>query len=694
LKRVTPKIQFLNLSIENFGPYKGVHNIQFSINPKMNLTLLKGDQGSGKTTIFQMIWWLLFPKFKEIDKENELIFLRSHGIKEAVNKISIRDAKKNDEIKVGGTIKFNFYDSSGNKTIYEISRYIYFVKTNRSINYKNKSLEKSEKLEITKNYKMVPNPIDIYNTIIRNIFPEEIRDFVFIYGEGLTRILSIENVGKIKNYALGISDYSRIKGLIKYLDECEKYFKNKRKKANKENKKLKDILEEIEKLEEEKNKKTIELKEKESLLKETIDKVANLKEEIRRIPGKIDFIRSYNEYITREKELKKRKNEIIEFREQKLMEYLPFIYLEKEMINVLQDIQIKQEQGIIPGKLNKEILKSILERENSCICGTKWTSDMRERLEDMISKSPDEKYGTNASKFGTKLDIKLNDIRKAKKEIFRYEKKLIEINEKIREIESKKQDLSLRLSDEERNQDWYKKIQELETKISVGDQSIGKLEAYIENVEENLQKLEDEIDTKEKTYRREKEKNSKSKSETIFTQYIDKIKILKEMVKEMESMIAEQIRKRTQIETLKTLQKIAKGENWEKIDIEDQGTGWKIYAINKNQSEIINISTGQTNVLGLSFIFALSNVIGIDLPLIIDSPFVNLDLNTREKIMNNLPEIYEGRQLIFFVKDSELIGPKKSDGNHKDLLLILEKCIGKKYEIVNPEEDNAQLKSV
>ena len=134
-------------------------------------------------------------------------------------------------------------------------------------------------------------------------------------------------------------------------------------------------------------------------------------------------------------------------------------------------------------------------------------------------------------------------------------------------------------------------------------------------------------------------------------------------------------------------------DEWQEITIVDKGSGWEINA--KFQDTIVkNTSTGMTNVLGLSFIFALSHILGVDLPLIFDSPLGNLDSETRELIVENLPPIFKGRQIIFFEKKANFTVSKEESDEIIKLYPILKKYIDYEYQVTNPNKINSQIKEI
>ena len=50
------------LSLTNFRPFKGEHEIEFSVDREKNVTLVMAENGAGKTTLAQAFQWTLYGK--------------------------------------------------------------------------------------------------------------------------------------------------------------------------------------------------------------------------------------------------------------------------------------------------------------------------------------------------------------------------------------------------------------------------------------------------------------------------------------------------------------------------------------------------------------------------------------------------------------------------------------------------------
>ena len=70
---------FEELTLTDFRQFAGIQSVKFATDPKKNITVIHGFNGSGKTTILNAFTWLLYgacsPDFEEPDRlESESSF--------------------------------------------------------------------------------------------------------------------------------------------------------------------------------------------------------------------------------------------------------------------------------------------------------------------------------------------------------------------------------------------------------------------------------------------------------------------------------------------------------------------------------------------------------------------------------------------------------------------------------------------
>ena len=76
-------------------------------------------------------------------------------------------------------------------------------------------------------------------------------------------------------------------------------------------------------------------------------------------------------------------------------------------------------------------------------------------------------------------------------------------------------------------------------------------------------------------------------------------------------------------------------------------------------NRIGSLSAGETQVLALSFMAALSDISGFDAPVVIDTPLGRISGENRTLIAQNLPTYLSDTQLTFLMTDTEYAGDVK-----------------------------------
>ena len=66
-----------------------------------------------------------------------------------------------------------------------------------------------------------------------------------------------------------------------------------------------------------------------------------------------------------------------------------------------------------------------------------------------------------------------------------------------------------------------------------------------------------------------------------------------------------------------------------------------------------DLSDGEKLSLGLCFMSAIHKISGFDLPIIMDTPLGNLDVDIRQNIARFLPEFVESKQIVLLVTGTE-----------------------------------------
>ena len=183
------------IDLENYGPYKGVINLDLSVTDNENVILLQGLNDTGKTSLYKAIKFCLYGEFSDLSRQKH------------VN----RTKRENEDGRTSVTIVFEH-----NGDNYQITRQIDFKKT---------PLEKN--LEITNHeFKVIRNgtpesitSIEDEKRFIEYILPEEASQFFLFDGEeiqGYTQNPPKPNIKSAIEMLLGIKE------LLNAIDDLEK----------------------------------------------------------------------------------------------------------------------------------------------------------------------------------------------------------------------------------------------------------------------------------------------------------------------------------------------------------------------------------------------------------------------------------------------------------------------------------------
>ncbi|MHA1381346.1 MAG: hypothetical protein ACTSRG_23505 [Candidatus Helarchaeota archaeon] len=657
------------LIIENFGPYIGQQTIEFSKPtadaPEKNLTLIKGlNVGTGKSILFKFFIWLIFG----LEKKDWDILL---------DLINRKLKKEKDKIKVGGSLQFDLYDNSNNLIgNFELKRYFNF-RDNKII---------SEEFEISKGGQILPEDeqIKIQVKFNKEIFHPGVKSFLFVRGEKLDDLFESneeEQLKKVKEFAILLSDSPKLETYEILIRQFATLVQKKLSAEQRGEEKLNNLNNLLEKKENELNKIRGQIQENNEIiekLSEENDKLLKLSTEYAENAAEVEKLRNCKNEI---EELKGQINNSAKKRSKILMNYAPWLYLEKAMKICLEDL--KNKEGILwPKNIDRKTALALVKNKEYCeACGTEWTEKSRKWIEDIIKKLPEGFDNNLVINFRDNIEQQLNDLETIKADLKEIETDLLAKNGKLINKKAEYDKLDKNIDKKYKEANWldnFRKIQKqrekkikektrLEeknkylTKKIHGDEERRGLNEEIKNLKANIKKVETEI-----------------KKEYYWAPVRDKLEKIEKLLYKMKAIFTKKLKSQIEINTTKIFKELIwDPENFGDIIINEEKGGWKVQF-----KTMPVISTGQTYILGLSYILSLGETIDIKFPLIIDSPFVVLDYSTRELLVEKLPNIMRDSQLIMFVKDQELERIEKKLEKYADKEYILKRIDGNESQIL------------
>lgn len=632
------------LSLTNFRPFKGEHEIEFSIDKEKNITLVMAENGAGKTTLAQAFQWVLYGKTDGFKNKSVL------------NSVVEKEMITGSEANV--IAKLELEHNNIEYTI--INKQVYKKDINGIVKSENPVLEIFTKQEDGKT--IIVNSLKNRSTIA-NILPESLSKYFFFDGERIEKMAGEVNEGKSDEFKMAVQNILGLTALTKAIEHLD---------PNKKNSVIGKYNAQMDAAGDQKSRE----------LRETIyssqDKITQNEERIDKIETEINYYR---------KEIEKTKAEILQFADvEKMQQQLnqlnhnlmqekqlknntisvlmnnftkqTFNYMSKKLI---QDalIELKNTDNIDKGipSVRAETIKFLMERKK-CICGADLsdpTSEAVIKLTELLKYIPPQSLGSAISQFQNhsgqaiktsenyyqNIETQLSSIRASSQKIDNIEHEIGEIDKTIlRSSNSKVADLKNRQITMEKN------LKDLTTEMN------------------NLKGTN--------TYLEEKKKDAEAEISRLQLK-IEKNKTLEEQI-EYARKAYEKFKQTYDFEEAKTRDKLQEQINDLFKQIYAGGMTINIderYRITSYVNELEEISSNLDANTAKSYSIIFAFIVGVinlakqkvadksddasivtdEYPLVMDAPLSSFD----QKRIKNICEVIPGiaRQVIIFIKDSD-----------------------------------------
>lgn len=625
------------ITLKNYRQYQN-EEIEFDApSDARNLTVIQGDNGSGKTNIINAVTWCLYGKEKHLTAKNR-------GL-DIYNTLAPKNLKPGDKLQV--CVEVQFGESDGGKII--VTRSLDYKlepggKVAKIPDYRARSDDQSTlemMRKIGRDMKEVKDP----EFIIQKLIPEQIEEYFLFDGERLDEYFKEKSGIKIAEAVFKISQIELLERTIEHLKGMKQDFV-------KDRKDLSPHVEEIQGKIDMLAKTRLEL---DGRLKKAIiqrDEAERLeldaRERISQAPvqnvGKLE-----DERAGLEGESAKAKVELEEMRRERI-EYLvtsaPIIFTIPCISQSIELIGQSEAAGRIPPEYEPGFVKKLLKNEK-CICGRelKKGSPDYELVNGLLKKvSPlgglTKRLVGNAGSLESSMQKvrDLNDsmtkqngrIQSLEKRLDSMEKRIGTIGSLIANCESGK----IKQYESEA-QEYLKKKTEL-------SEEVGKLKLMVKSTDARIAEMEKE---------RNKELRNQAKYQEL-VKFLDFCQDALTVASSAKDKVMVDVRREIEQQTREYfLSMIWKERTYESVEI---GEDYNVSVKHVSGCESIGtLSAGERQVLALSFVAALNNVSGFDAPLIIDTPLGRISSEPRTKIAKALPSCFSKRQVILLMTDEE-----------------------------------------
>lgn len=632
------------LSLTNFRPFKGEHEIEFSVDKEKNITLVMAENGAGKTTLAQAFQWVLYGKTDGFKNKSVL------------NSVVEKEMITGSEANV--IAKLELEHNNIEYTI--INKQVYKKDINGIVKSENPVLEIFTKQEDGQT--IIVNSLKNRSTIA-NILPESLSKYFFFDGERIEKMAGEVNEGKSDEFKMAVQNILGLTALTKAIEHLD---------PNKKNSVIGKYNAQMDAAGDQKSRE----------LRETIyssqDKIIQNEERIDKIETEINYYRN---------EIEKTKAEILQFADvekmqQQLNQLNHNLMQEKQLKNntisvlmnnftkqtfnymsrkLIQDalIELKNTDNIDKGipSVRAETIKFLMERKK-CICGADLsdpTSEAVIKLTELLKYIPPQSLGSAISQFQNhsgqaiktsenyykNIETQLSSIRASSQKIDDIEHEIGEIDKTIlRSSNSKVADLKNRQITMEKNlKDLTAEMNNLKGTNTYLEEKKKEAEAEISRLQLKIEKnktLEEQMEYARKAYEKFKQTYDFQEAKTR-----DK---LQEQINDLFKQI------------------YAGGMT---INIDEK------YRITSYVNELEEISSNLDANTAKSYSIIFAFIVGVinlakqkvadksddvsivtdEYPLVMDAPLSSFDQRRIKNICEVIPGI--ARQVIIFIKDSD-----------------------------------------
>lgn len=646
------------IELKDFRPFNGIQKITLSEDLNKNITFINAENGSGKTTLLEAIKWCLYGIINLPNKD------------EFVNKKTGANMLIDESVTV--SVKVTFKDE---EYTYAATRWLEFTKKSAT----NFSVKNKPELKLIKiNKDGVSQKVSAPEMEISRIIPKEMN--FFFDGE---RLANFDDKSTLKKAIEGILGVETTNNALKHLKGAKKQIND-------------ELINLQRKLG---NTTVVALREKVESLDFSIDRnkseILRLNKEIelanKQLEDKKDkqqAIKSIEEFATKKREKEKSAELIakeIENQEIKIRNHhstlshtVPITKLIEDAAKILQEKKKKKE---VPSKVSEFLINELIENRK-CICGCEIepNSKQHKTLEELKKSSSSDKMidafdaalrltESEMSKrlnFYNTLKLHVNLLERLNLEKDNLDKEIVELDKKIDKNQN------------EEGQLLKNSIADLNSKIYEFNQKIGGLKKEID------QKIK-EKDELEKRIRVIESNNEEVNLLIKRTDFCDKLTEDFEIIlKKKKELIRNEL-----IKKIKKIYSEATRKGYEIILNDD----FIISIIDSETKKNIPVSTGEQKIATLCFVGALADLArsihkrksdvenGKIYPIILDSPFGDLDNEHRLKLVKILPALAD--QIVLLTSSSQA-----TEEMRRELL----PRVGEMYKLHNNKNQNSEEK--
>jgi DNA sulfur modification protein DndD len=640
-------VRLESITLSNFRQYYGKQTIHFSQSDEKNITVIHGENGSGKTALLNAFSWCLYGELNLPQSEN---IINEHAIQQTVI---------GDYVQAEVTIEFWDRDLK-----YILSRVIKGKKDRDQMGFTDTDV----KLVYVESG--VTQKINNPSVEINRILPENLRSYFFFDGERIDNLAKEEGSDDVKDAIKTMMGLEILERSIKHTETARKRFLDEMK--NYADSDTLALIEKEEKLDNEISNFDNELEQFEKNISLNNKQIKEKEERLKQIEGSKQLQEKRDE---KQKGLTQLKDEL-----EKNNKSLQDILSRKGYLAFTESIVGKAKQelegntgdsGNVLTGVSSDFIKERLE-VGECICGEHLlpNSSHYHNVESLLDQLAPKSLDAAISSF--KGDMKVMNVERTNvfKDIKSLKKKSMDLKQSIRILQEEIEEISKQLSSKESEEiaDLEKSRNKLKEQNAELNQKIGRIRFEKEKLVENLKEVQKE----------RKKTEGKLEKATLTQNRMDTCEKLIKVMNKLYDIRERAVKKHLQERISQVYSKfLRKGYT---IQLTED---YELRVLN-HYLKPVGMSQGERQITSLSFIGAIVDIAreqfnreqkqsfeeGGIYPLVMDSPFGALDSDHRKRIAHGINKLAD--QVIVIVSTSQWRGEVEGQMEH---------LIGKEYNL-------------
>lgn len=638
-----------SLHLKNFRQFYGNARFEFSVDPESSVTVIHGENGVGKTTILNAIYWSLYGELlEEFEQHSNLV---------------------NDYALANENI-----ESCSADLVFEHDGIVRRVC--RSFNQVSKSTH-VDGFEIQNGNQV---PITGFDAVFRRLIPIDMAPYFFFHGEGVVHLGQASGASGFKKAIRTILGFNHADTAINLFENLKSKYLKEEARLNSQDKKASKAIHELSEQEDLVRSLKKKIESDQNNLALVMDKLEEINIELAKI--KVKDAAALNkkrvELEIREQRIPGELNSINDQKISNISKYGWAIYGYSFLSEAAEVLDRFRSERKIPAEYNDQFINSLL-NSGVCICGAELTeeSQARKLVKDLLigaTTSEQEEAVTKATGIAENIsDVSDEYIDVLNKQHRRESDLFIEQGDVARRLEEIKADIA-----------------------SINEPEINRLEADREDAKRIAGELRDNISLNKLNLEQAKKRADdarKRKAKVVDPNKLgsiqNKLDLVQDSIDQLTKVVeTEEKTAREEIEKLinDRLSKFSRKNYYC-----DVSTAFNIQ-LNKTDGNPVAKSRGERSLLNLAFIASLielarvrseqSNdffVQGTVAPFVIDAPFGELDTKYRGAVAQFLPESTE--QLITLLSSSHW---------DESVELNMRNRIGKEYILISESDANEE----